>query len=369
MNWTELAHASLADVLTWASTQPWCCAMAACQQDAQWHAEGDVWTHTKLVCDALTQLDEWPALSRYEQNVLLFTALFHDAGKPPTSQTDPITGRVSSPKHAMKGEHLARGILRELGCDLNTREAIARMVRYHGRPAFLLEKAEPAREVVSLSWLVSNRLLYLFAIADTRGRRTASMDRPEENLRYWKLLAEEQHCFDAPYPFANDQARFQFYRQSDYDLHYVPHEEYHATVTMLAGLPGSGKDRWLATQRGELPVVALDDLRAELDVEPTDDQGKVAQLARERCREHLRAKTDFAFNATNLLRQTRQRWIDLFADYHARVELVYLEPPLATILSQNKQRSRHVPERVIRRLMEKCEPPTSTECHRLLVVE
>jgi predicted kinase len=30
----------------------------------------------------------------------------------------------------------------------------------------------------------------------------------------------------------------------------------------------------------------------------------------------------FAFNATNLLRQTRRRWIDLFADYEARIEVV-----------------------------------------------
>ena len=49
------------------------------------------------------------------------------------------------------------------------------MVRFHGRPPFLLEKPDPAHEVVSLSWNVSNRLLYLFALADTRGRRTAEM--------------------------------------------------------------------------------------------------------------------------------------------------------------------------------------------------
>jgi len=38
------------------------------------------------------------------------------------------------------------------------------MVRFHGRPTFLLEKADPAHEVISLSWLVNHKLLYLFAI-------------------------------------------------------------------------------------------------------------------------------------------------------------------------------------------------------------
>ena len=84
-------------------------------------------------------LEEWPSLTAHEQTVLIFTALFHDVAKPLTTEVDPETGRVTSPKHAVKGEHVARAILRELGCDLTTREEIARMVRYHGRPAFLLE--------------------------------------------------------------------------------------------------------------------------------------------------------------------------------------------------------------------------------------
>ncbi len=138
---------------------------------------------------------------------------------------------------------------------------------------------------------------------------------------------------------------------------------------MLAGLPGSGKDTWIAQHRPDLPVVSLDEVRLELAVDPTDDQGSVAQLGRERCREYLRSKQSFCFNATNLLKQTRGRWIDLFADYHARIEIVYLEPVFADILRQNKQRESNVPERVIRRLAEHLEPPTVAECHRLTMTD
>ena len=342
--------------------------MAACVQDAGWHAEGDVWTHTKMVCDQLPELEGWSSLSPHERTLLTFTAVFHDSGKPLTTQVDPETGRVTSPKHAVKGEHLARSILRDLGCDLATREEVARLVRFHGRPPFLLEKPDPAHEVVSLSWLVSNRLLYLFALADTRGRKTAEMSRPEENLQFWKLVAEENGCFDRPYPFANDQARFLFYRQTQPNLHYVPFEDYRCTVTMMSGLPGSGKDTWLATNRPELPIVSLDGVRGELEIDPTDDQGEVVQVARERCREFLRSGRSFAFNATNLLRLTRRRWIDLFADYQARIEIVYVEPPMEVILSQNKRRERPVPEKVIRGLAARCEPPTIAEAHGLRLV-
>lgn len=369
MKWNELSQASLDEIVAWANDQPWCRAMADCQQDQGWHAEGDVWTHTKMVCAQLPQLAEWPALTPHEQTVLIFTALFHDSAKPLTSQVDPATGRVTSPKHAIKGEHLARSVLRDLECGLVVREEIARMVRFHGRPAFLLERSNPSNEVVSLSWSVSNKLLYLFALADTRGRNTAEMGRPEENLHLWKMEAEEHDCYEKPYQFGNDHARFLFFRQKQANLHYVPHEDYRCTVTMMSGLPGSGKDHWLATNQDDLPVISLDDMREELGVEATGNQGQVAQLARERCRELLRASTSFAFNATNLLRQTRQRWIDLFADYNARIKMVYVEPALSVILDQNRRRRKPVPEGVIVALANKLEPPTWAEAHGLVIFE
>jgi predicted kinase len=365
MNWDDLRKSSLDEILAWAGDQPWGRAMAACGQDAGWHAEGDVWTHTKLVCAQLAGVDGWEELAPHERSVLTFTALFHDSGKPLTSVVDPATGRTTSPKHAVKGEHLARSALRDLGCDLATREEIVRLVRFHGRPPFLLAKPDPAHEVVSLSWLVSNKRLCLFALADTRGRKTAEMGRPEENLQFWKLVAEENGCFDRPYPFVNDQARFLFYRQKEPNLHYVPFEDYRCTVTMMSGLPGSGKDTWLAANRPDLPVVSLDEVRGELDIDPTDDQGEVVQVGRERCREFLRSGRSFAFNATNLLRLTRRRWIDLFADYQARIEIVYVEPPSSVVLARNKRRERPVPETVIRGLAARCEPPTLTEAHGL----
>ena len=392
MLWEQLTQSSLEQIESWAEEQPWCQAMADCIQDPQWHAEGDVWTHTKLVLRQLLELEEWPQLARRQQVVLIFTALFHDAAKPLTTEIvhevdvaagsgDPggdldgeaasqkHVGRVRSPKHAVKGEGLARNILRELGCDLATREEIARLVRYHGRPAFLLERAEPTHEVVRLSWLVNNHLLYLFALADTRGRDTDSMTRPEENLHYWKLVAEEADCFHEPYSFATPHARFTFFRQQSPNLHYVPHEEFSCTATMVAGLPGSGKDTWLQRHQPDHPIVSLDAVRRALGIDPNQNQGVVAQHAQEKCRELLRAGADFAFNATNTLPQTRQRWLNLFADYNARIEIVYLEPPFATLLRQNSSREHRVPEKVIRKLAQTCAPPTWLECHQLTLRE
>src|SRR2546430_634120 len=200
--WSDVSRATNAQILAWAEVQPLAREMAACNQDAQWHTEGDVWTHTKMVCAELERLAEWPALDRSTQLKLLFTVLFHDSGKPSTTALDPDTGRTRSPKHALIGATIARRVLRDLDCDLTTREEIAALVRFHGRPPYLLEKEKPEHEIISLSWLVINRLLYLFSLADTRGRHAKELSRTEENLHLWKLVAEERRCFDRPYAFA-----------------------------------------------------------------------------------------------------------------------------------------------------------------------
>ena len=263
--WSELTAATNAEIAGWAERQPWARAMAACGQDAEWHGEGDVWTHTRMVCAALESLEEWSSFDRATRLKLFFTALLHDAGKPATSAVDPETGRTRSPKHALAGAAIARRVLRELECGLETREEIVSLVRHHSRPAHLLEKEKPEDEVISLSWLTDNRLLYWFALADTRGRRAGETRRPEENLHLWRMVAEERGCFGAPFAFANNQARFLFYRGQLGGFHYVPYEDYRCTATIMSGLPGAGKDTWLARRRPDLPVVALDAVRDALD--------------------------------------------------------------------------------------------------------
>jgi putative nucleotidyltransferase with HDIG domain len=364
--WSDVQNSSPAAILAWAEEQPWAGAMAACGQDAHWHAEGDVWTHTRMVCGQLERLDEWPALPREKQLLLLFAGLFHDAGKPATTEIDADTGRTRSPHHASVGASIARSVLRELECPLAVRERICGLVMFHGRPPYLLERSSPEHEVIRMSWLADNQLLYLFALADTRGRDTTDMKRPEDTLHLWKLVAEEQACFAQPFPFANDHARFLFFRNQLSHPSYAPFEKYRCTVTLTAGLPGAGKDTWLRHNHKDVPVVSLDEIRGELDVDPAYNQGHVIQAGRERCRELLRSGTNFAINATNVTSMVRRRWIDLAADYDARIEIIYIEPPLETILAQNKRRSAPVPEGVIRGLLAKTEPPTAAECHRLL---
>ena len=131
----------------------------------------------------------------------------------------------------------------------------------------------------------------------------------------------------------------------------------------MSGLPAAGKDTWLRASLPDWPVVSLDQIRVDLDVEPEDAQGPVVERARELARQHLREARSFALNATLVTRDLRKRWIDLCADYHARVRIVHVEAPLARLLERNRNRQERGPEPVIDKLIERWEPPELTEAH------
>ena len=90
--WREIAGATNGQILAWAEAQPWAREMSACQQDSQWHAEGDVWTHTRMVCAEVERLAEWPSLDRPAQLQLLFTALFHLSSSNCGCHLSPVAG-------------------------------------------------------------------------------------------------------------------------------------------------------------------------------------------------------------------------------------------------------------------------------------
>jgi tRNA nucleotidyltransferase (CCA-adding enzyme) len=73
--------------------------LVGCEQEPEWHPEGDVWTHTLMVVDKAHELNR--DLDRPRLVTLMLGALCHDAGKPAT--TDVIDGRIRSMEHEEAG--------------------------------------------------------------------------------------------------------------------------------------------------------------------------------------------------------------------------------------------------------------------------
>jgi predicted kinase len=139
------------------------------------------------------------------------------------------------------------------------------------------------------------------------------------------------------------------------------HDDTTGEVIVMVGLPASGKDTWLASYPG--PIVSLDALREELDVDPADGQGGVIAAAREAAREHLRAGRGFAWNATNLGDKLRAGVIALARGYRARVRVVYCEATCAQQEARNRARPSPVPRAAIDRMLDRWTMPALDEAH------
>jgi len=184
-----------------------------------------------------------------------------------------------------------------------------------------------------------------------------------ENIALFEEYCRERSCLDRPREFPSDHARFQYFRTPGRDPGYAAYDDTRVDVTVLSGLPGVGKDHWIATHRPGWPVVSLDAVRARLGIAPDGDQRTVAAAAFEEARVLLRAGERFVWNATNISRQLRDRCIGLAADYRARVTLIGLEAPKDVIHARNRSRPEPVPSVVIVRLVDKWEAVDVTEAH------
>lgn len=338
-------------------------ALRATRQDPVYHAEGDVWTHTQAAAEAMKSMPAWQLLNAEERFITYAAILFHDIGKPATTQHDD-DGRIRSPGHAATGAKIARSLLYREGVPFDLREAVCALVRWHALPPRITDRANPEREAIRAGMSARTDLLMIVVEADARGRALV----PSEYLdaiAIYRGLAEELGMLRAPYAFFSDHTRFRYFQDSSKHHRDQIFDDTRSPVTLLCGLPASGKDHWIREKASGLPVVSLDQIRSSLGIDPAGKQGRVIEAAREQARVFLREGQAFVWNATNTTRLTRERVIRLLADYHARIHAVYLEAPWPEILHRNKQREAQVPEKVMHKLLRNLEIPDTTEAHQV----
>ena len=96
-------------------------AMKGCKQPPQFHPEGDVFQHTRLMLKLLPASVSLP---------LVLSALFHDIGKPPTSEVDE-TGRIRFNGHDRIGAEMTEEIMKRLRFSRAEIDATVEAVRQH----------------------------------------------------------------------------------------------------------------------------------------------------------------------------------------------------------------------------------------------
>lgn len=336
-------------------------------QDSVHHAEGDVAVHTRMVVDELQKMPLYKALPPQDQELLWTAALLHDVEKRSTTVRE-ADGSVTARGHAKKGAMTARLLLyTRYNAPFALREQVVNLVRYHGLPLWAIEKRDPAKAVIEASLLVNTQWLSLLARADALGRNCSDAGDLLYRIELFEALCAENDCWGKEKNFATPSARFHYLRKEESYPDFVPFDDFGATVVMLSGLPGAGKDTHAFRHYRDWPVISLDAIRREHKISPTDKSGngRAIQLAKERARTCLRRKESFVWNATNVTRSVREQLMDLFVTYKAFVKMVYVEVPYAVLHQQNKDREAVLPFGAVERLIAKLEIPAPREAHEV----
>ena len=140
---------------------------------------------------------------------------------------------------------------------------------------------------------------------------------------------------------------------------------------MLSGLPASGKDHYIHTHfDADTPVISLDDIREELDISPTENQGRVVQMAKEQSKEYCRQKQSFVWNATNISRNMRSTLINTWLPYHPKIHLIFVFKNINQALRDNTGREKEfkISNQRIMHMFDKVQYPSILECHTLEIV-
>ncbi|HEV3214844.1 MAG TPA: HD domain-containing protein [Vicinamibacterales bacterium] len=152
-------------------------ALVGCEQEPEWHPEGDVWVHTLMVIDeARARVDD---LDRADRITVMLAAVTHDFGKPRTTAL--IDGRIRSLNHEEEGVEPAAAFLDRLNIHSidgkDVRRQVLGLTAQHLKPGMLFKVRHELTDGAfrRLAQKVDLELLARVAKADCMGR-TGSFD-------------------------------------------------------------------------------------------------------------------------------------------------------------------------------------------------
>lgn len=181
----------------WLEFYPELVALVDMPQEPEWHPEGDVFVHTKYVCDVAAEIAMREELDASARLVLVFAALCHDLGKATT--TIRKNGKWASPRHAPEGVPLTESFLARIHAPHDLIKQVKPLVKEH--MSHLNELNERAIRRLALRLEPSNiTTLALVIEADASGRPPLPKGLPEGAKQMLELAQALDLKQDAPKP-------------------------------------------------------------------------------------------------------------------------------------------------------------------------
>lgn len=366
-------------------------------QDPEWHAEGDVATHTEMVLERTYDECEQRGIKGEARVLLALAALLHDVAKPITTRSDVREGveRIIAPGHPDAGAVRIMWNGASAGLALGLRRRLAALVLHHQRPKWFSKDGREERHWRRLARSVDVSLLEVLALADMKGRECPDrqeqidwvrlfgmqaeewgLDNPYEGWRRFLLERVQEEGVDTSDAWAFSEA-IRLYEtgsiQSQWEAGGLVHEweSDKSDVVILMGPSGSGKSTWRRRHLSAWDVVSPDQIREEFTGDASDqsENGRVRQEAQERLRVSLRAQKRVVWDATNLRRDFRSRVVRLALDYGARTTLVCFLTPQSVAIRRNVDRTRTVPSGVVLRQYSSIQMPKADEAHNVVWID
>lgn len=173
----------------WIMHYPELMALVGCNQDPEWHPEGDVWTHTGFCLDAFADLP----LDGDDKLIVGFSVLCHDLGKPSTTQF--MDGRWRAHGHEGAGTDPARSFLKRIGFPQRLRGSVYPLIENHLAPVVFYKDQVSNRAMLRLANRVGRMdLLTDVCFCDQAGRPPAPVN--ADALNWFTQRAQSLHIAD-----------------------------------------------------------------------------------------------------------------------------------------------------------------------------
>lgn len=344
--------------------------MRGCEQNPYWHAEGDVWEHTKKVCDAaitvVKNFAEMYHMRDGDKEEFLAAALFHDIGKPNTT-TIGKDGKIHSYGHEFEGERLTRAILWDE--DVKRRERVCALIKWHMQILEVLNHKNHLERIVEISREVGNfDVLIALKVCDLRGSETEDPCRID-NYKILTALSKMSSVicnngYDKYLPLYNQIPSYTHSTTRD--------------VFVMIGLPGAGKSTYIeeiVKKDGikKYDVISRDLVRIKLGQckpdekylgTPEEEEAVTEEFNRELMAAIKKGSTIFIDNM-NTRRKYRDNYKNLLKGYKIKWVYVYVQAP--SLEDNIKRRTGQVPEDSFKTMTARVEWPSASEYDELII--
>lgn len=347
--------------------------MATTKQSPIWHREGNVLTHTKLVCKHMSEImsDEVGSLN---YRIMMVAAACHDLGKPDTTYFDERDREYHCKNHGDRGDKITRELLAEENTAL--REKVCYIVRHHMVLHHILSKDEKGieRKLIEMSWgwVTVNDMLRM-KMADSRGslNDVETEEAILDTVSTIKSKAMLLGCLFEPYKFSSHAAKRHFFCRGELaDIE--EGETPPINMYVMVGLPGSGKnfaiDHLLAD---DVVRISRDDIRTEMGLEGEKPQGdaqqesEVTKIFNRRVKDACGNGQDFVSNNVNVRLRYRKELMNLTLPTNVIVTYIVIDTPIGVC---KERREGMIPPNVIDRMSGYTDFPTPLEFDTALVV-